>query len=191
MRPLLLPLPQGYDAKTQAMMGLFAAQLDDQIRRLKEDVAELTVAQLQWQPRPGHNTVGMLLAHIAIAEVWWVCVCIRQVPPTPQGEETIRRVLGIGMDDDGLPCPPDATHPATLAGKPLDFYFRLLDAARAATHDVLRDLTDADLERTYVKGERTVSNAWTLYHILEHLAAHYGGIGLMKHLMRDAGVLKA
>jgi hypothetical protein len=53
-------IPKGYDAKTQKKVGLFAAQLDDQLKRLKNNVRGLTVKQLEWQQKPGLNTIGML-----------------------------------------------------------------------------------------------------------------------------------
>jgi hypothetical protein len=95
------------------------------------------------------------------------------------------------MDDDGLPCPPDGGHPASLAGKTLADYLTMLDAARAASHGVMRTWRDADLASTYKRRDQTISREWTLYHVLEHFAAHHGQVLLLRHLMRDAGVLAA
>jgi len=68
MREIKLEFPSGYDQKTQAIVGLFAAQFDDMLRRLKKVVEELEVRHLEWQPAPGMNTVGMLLAHLRSEE---------------------------------------------------------------------------------------------------------------------------
>jgi uncharacterized damage-inducible protein DinB len=76
-----------------------------------------------------------------------------------------------------------------LKGWTLTDYLRALDAARAATHEVLRGWRDADLLSTYELRGRTHSYEWTLYHVLEHFAGHYGQILLLEHLMRDAGLL--
>ena len=51
-----IKIPKGYDPKTQGRIGLFAAQLDDQLKLLKKDVKNLTVEQLEWQQRPGSST---------------------------------------------------------------------------------------------------------------------------------------
>ena len=72
MSDLVLPPVDGYDADTQRTVAFVAAQLDDQLRRLKASVDGLFTADLEWQQGPGRNTVGMLLAHIAVAEAWWV-----------------------------------------------------------------------------------------------------------------------
>ena len=63
-----LSVPTGYHSQEVA---LFVGMLDDQLRLLTEDTRGLTVEQLAWQPAPGMNTIGMLLAHIAIVEVFW------------------------------------------------------------------------------------------------------------------------
>ena len=53
-------------------VGLFLWQLEDQSRRLTEDTRGLTPEELEWQPAPGMNTIGMLLAHIALVEAGWI-----------------------------------------------------------------------------------------------------------------------
>ena len=110
--------------------------MDDQSRRLTEDTRDLTPAELAWQPAPGMNTIGMLLAHIAIVEVYWLNTAMESGTPFPCHE-----VLGIGEDDDGLPLPADAAPPQTLQGKTLDFYDDLLARARKYTVAATRGLT--------------------------------------------------
>ena len=48
------------------------AQMDDQSRRLTEHTRGATADELAWQPAPGLQTIGMLLAHIAVVEVYWM-----------------------------------------------------------------------------------------------------------------------
>jgi len=190
MKERKLTTPDGYDLSSQRLVASFASQLDDQLRRLKEAVAELSTTHFEWQPHPGVNTVGMLLAHIAVAEAFWINVAPAGIPLEPDGDNLILRIIGIRMDDDGLPLKPSGHHPATLSGKTLADYLNILDKMRAATNAAIRTWHDADLDHDYTLRDATVTRSWTLYHILEHLAAHYGQILLMKHLMRDAGVLE-
>lgn len=189
----LLPLPSGYDPATQHAVGLFAAQLDDQSRRLLEAVAGYPVAALEWQPGPGNNTTGMLLAHMAIAEAYWMTVAAAGMRYDPEGVAHLHALFGIHPDDDGFPAKGRSGHPATLAGRTLEFYVDLLARARSATHSVLRGWTDASLAETYVTtfSGRTCSRGWTVYHVLEHFCGHFGQVLLLRHLMRDAGVLPA
>mgnify|MGYP003341740992 FL=1 len=90
------------------------------------------------------------------------------------------------MDDDGLPCPPDGGHPASLSGRTLADYTVMLNAARASTHAVMRRWRDVDLPTTYRLRDRDISYEWTVYHVLEHFASHYGQILLLLHLQRNA-----
>lgn len=191
MKTRKLAFPKGYDRKTQKQVASFAAQLDDQLRRLKEDTGGLTTRQLQWQPHKGVNTVGMLLAHLAIVEVWWINIASREMPAEPDGERQLKKTIGIGGDDDGLPLKKDGPHPAALKGYTLKQYFSMLGKARISVHKELRTWKDKDLQKTYRRRKFDITYEWTLYHVLEHFAGHYGQILLLKHLMVDAKVLKA
>ncbi len=184
-----LPRATQYDSSSQRIVGLFAVQFDDQLKLLRESVKDLSVSQLEWQPHPGVNTIGMLLAHLAVVEVFWITVAAREVPLEPEGDELILKTIGIHMDDDGLPLKADGKHPDTLSGKSAHDYLQMLDLARAAVHAELRGWRDDQLESTFMRKTRAITRSWTLYHVLEHFAGHYGQILLLKHLMRDAGVL--
>ena len=185
MPELLLPAPPTYDPRAQAIVGLMAASLDDQSRRLRETVAGLQVEHLEWQERPGRNTIGMLLAHLAGTEIGWFYVVCGGLS-NEDGKRVVRDHLGI--DSDGIPLPPDGMHPTHLEGRDLVNYEDLLARARRATHALLTTWDDASLDTTATFGARTVSRRWVLYHILEHFAAHYGQITSLLHCMRDHAV---
>ena len=188
--PRRLAVPDGYDVATNPRVASFAAQLDDQLRRLEKDVADLETRHLEWQIHPGTNTAGMLLAHLAVVDLWWMVIAPRGKMPGPETDATMQEVIGIAMNDDGLPIPKDGTHPASLAGRTLQDYLSMLDRARAATHASLRAWKDSTLHEGYELGDRQISWEWTAYHVLEHFAGHYGQILMLKHFMRDAGVLE-
>jgi len=67
--------------------------------------------------------------------------------------------------------------------------------ARAHTKRIAAPLGDADLEREIVREHpnperrearagRVITPRWTLYHMLEHEAGHYGQILLLRHQHR-------
>jgi uncharacterized damage-inducible protein DinB len=162
--------------------------MEDQTRRLTESTRDLKPEELSWQPSPGMNTIGMLLAHIAIVELFWV-----HVGPAALTEPEFDSVgvLGIGADDDGLPLPESGAPPAVLAGRDLAFFDDVLARARAHTRRHTLGLRDQDLGRmgSLTRPDGTSSSftvRWVLYHILEHQAGHYGQILLLRHLYRDA-----
>jgi uncharacterized damage-inducible protein DinB len=163
----------------------FYAQLDDQSHLLLQDLRGISAAELQWQPKRGMNTIGMLLAHIAIVEVFWVNIAIEREPGAG-----IQKVLGIDRDDDGMPLPAGEAPPAVLRGRTLAWYAARLARARTWAKRTVRGWPDASMERFILRtrrdGTRTrVSRRWILYHLLEHQAGHYGQILLLRHWYRD------
>jgi uncharacterized damage-inducible protein DinB len=179
-----LPIPPGYRSREAA---LFVAQMDDQSRRLKVRTRDLTPEELAWQSQPGMNTIGMLLAHIAIVEADWM-----QTGPLGRTSFDALGVLGINEDDDGMPLADDAGPPQILAGRDLAFFDDLLARARDFTRLHATPLTDSDLDRRVERiqddGSRDIFTVrWVLYHMLEHLAGHFGQILLLRHTFRVAG----
>jgi uncharacterized damage-inducible protein DinB len=178
----LIRAPRGY-RNTEA--ALFLAQFDQLSDSLWQDLADIKPAELAWQPRRGMNTVGMLLAHNAIVEVFWM-----QRSGTGFDAVGLRRTLGIGIDDDGMPIPPEGAPPAALRGWNVADYRALHAKARAYAKRTAKAFTTADLERRVdVKrrdGKRFRFNIrWMLYHLLEHYAGHYGQILLLRHQYKD------
>jgi GNAT superfamily N-acetyltransferase len=171
----------------QAAIAVFVAQLDDQTRRLLRTVEGLTVADLEWQPRPGRNTAGMLLEHIAQTEVFWMAVAAGAATDRASGERATRDVLGLGLEDDGMPLAPGGRHPAALAGFDLARYVEILQRARRYLKTVASSWTDAELATCGVYEGDEFAREWTLYHLLEHYAQHAGQLGLVLALRRQTG----
>ena len=165
-------------------IGIFVAQLEDQSRRLYESLDGITAEELGWQPAPGMNTIGMLLAHLAVVEIWWAGMALDLENPVTEP------VIGINVDGDGMPLSEGGTPPAHLAGKDLAFYLDLLSRARAYVRETYARMMDPDLNRTITRtwdeDTRIYSVRWILYHTLEHFAGHYGQILLLRHLYQAA-----
>jgi len=180
------------DSFKSQQVGLFVAQMDDQNRRVFEDVKDISPAELEWQSAPGMNTIGMLLAHIAIVEVWWIHVGPLAKGSTEAAAEPLPGIIGLGLQDDGMPIErAGGLPPQILAGKDLAFYEDVLRKARHFTKETAVSFTDSDLDRTGSLKRRdgstgTYTVRWVLYHLLEHEAAHYGQIGFIRHQYRDA-----
>jgi len=171
----------------QAAIALFVAQLDDQTRRLLKSIEGLSVADLEWQPRPGRNSAGMLLAHIATTEAFWTSVVTGDATDQASGDRACREILGLGLDDDGMPLPADGRHPAALAGFDLARYVDLLHRARGHLKTVAAGRRDADLATFGVYDGNEFGREWALYHLLEHFAQHAGQVGLVLALRRQTG----
>lgn len=177
----LLGSPPGYRSPRIAQ---FMWQLDEQRRSLLDDLRGLEPDELAWQPAPGLNTIGMLLAHVAFAEAHLV-----QVGLLGEAVGHAHDVIGIREEDEGMPLAPGAAPPAALAGRDLAFFADALARARAHTRSVAAALADGALEetvqRTRPDGTRRVFNrGWVFYHLIEHEAGHRGQINLLRHLRR-------
>jgi uncharacterized damage-inducible protein DinB len=167
------------------VVARFAAGLLDQHRQLEATIANPGL-DLEWQPAPGRNSIGMLVAHNAIVEVWWLDAVARDAATRADAEARVRARLGIGSDDDGMPAVAGSAHPAALRGFTVAQYVDLLAKARASTAACLATWRDADLERLHRAGTRSVTRGWILYHVLEHFAQHAGQVALLAALQRVA-----
>ena len=176
-----LVTPPGFRS---ASVARFLWQMDEQRRTLIADTRGLSAAALGWQPAPGMNTIGMLLAHIAYAECHLVQVGLEGKPASD-----VRAIIGIGEEEEGLPLAPESPPSPALAGRDLAWFDGLLDQARAETRRVAVTLGENDLARDVHRrrpdgSERVFNVGWVLYHILEHEAGHRGQINLLRHLSR-------
>jgi len=177
----LLEVPEGYRS---APVARTLWQMDDQSRRLVEATADATPEELGWQPAPGMNTIGMLLAHIAVAEAHMTAIGLERL-----ASSDVPGLLGLTTDDDGLPLPEGGRPPAALGGRTIEYFHGLLEKARANTRRVAVTLSDSDLAHRVTRprpdGNQRIFNLdWMLYHLLEHEAGHFGQILLLRHLYR-------
>ena len=178
---LLLKPEAGYRS---GEAGSFLLQMDDQSRLLLDAARGLTPEELEWQPALGMNSIGMLIAHLAIAEAFWT-----QAGVLAMSKFDVRPVLGLGDDDDGMPLEPGGLAPASLRGKQLPYFEDLLARSRSYLKEAAVTLTDPDLERVITRArpdgsQRVVNIRWVLYHLLEHYSGHFGQILLLRHLHR-------
>jgi uncharacterized damage-inducible protein DinB len=178
----VLEIPRGWRSREAAS---FALQLQFLSARRFVDIASATPAELAWQPQRGANTIGMLLAHVEIVEVFWMLRATSGESPA-----RLRRILGIAMEDDGIPIPRHGRPPASLRARPLAWYRRLHQRARGQTLRALRAISPAAMRRIVEvrPGDGRVipvNVRWILFHLIEHEAAHYGQMMTLRHAYRD------
>ncbi len=189
-----LPLA-GECASMQAAVLL--AGLRDLHRQLDELAAGLSPAQLEWQPgvRPagaagtGRNTMGMLLAHIAVAETH-----LTQVGLKGDRDGHVQDVIGISVEDEGMPVPPGGGPAPALAGRDAAFFRAMLDRSLAHLTAAVTPLTDADLDVVVRRPprpdgtQRVFDRRWVLFHAVEHAAQHLGQLTSLRNQATAAGI---
>jgi uncharacterized damage-inducible protein DinB len=178
----LLPTDPDFDPATQSAVAFALAHLDDQTHQLRELVGPLSPADLARQPEPGANTIGMLTAHISIAEAYWMAV-VWAGRPAEELDAVIRGLLGIGADDDGMPLARDGAAPEALSGRTADELVACVLAARAFTRRTLLATRDSALAEVLELPRRTgvlrTTRRWILYHVIEHQTWHLGQIATL------------
>ncbi len=151
---------------------------------VREAAQGLTPEQLGRQSAPGRNTLGMLLAHIAVAETH-----LGQIGLVGDPSGHVQDVLGIREDDDGLPLPADGSPPAALEGRDLAFFMDLIARAEAHTSAACEGLTDEVLSHEIVRPprpdgtQRVFDRRWILLHMVEHAASHLGQIRVLRSVL--------
>jgi uncharacterized damage-inducible protein DinB len=157
--------------------------MEDQRSRLLDAVKGISSRELEWQAAPGMNSIGMLLAHLAIGEALWTQRALLGLT-----EADLKPAIGLSREDDGIPLAVDGRPPGGLDDKTLADYEGHLSRARACLREAATPLTDADMDRGIALTRRgatyTMNIRWVLYHLLEHFAGHFGQILLLRHLYR-------
>lgn len=166
----------------------FFAQMEDQSKRLFDAIRGITPEELEWQPAPGMNSIGMLLAHMAACEVGWAQRALERVEMVDI-DAFLVALAALGQEDDGIPLPPDGKPPAYLRGKDLTYYEDRLARARAYWCEAAAKITDADMDPEitqagYGGSQRIFNVRWAMYHVLVHFPGHVGQILLLRHLYR-------
>jgi len=116
---------------------------------------------LDWVPGPGMNSLGVLVAHIAGAERYWIGDVAGR---DPSGRDRAAEFRTQGLDGTALRA--------------------RLSMVLAHSRAVLAGLTLAELEalRVSPRNGQKFTVAWALAHALEHTALHLGHIQITRQL---------
>jgi uncharacterized damage-inducible protein DinB len=180
----ILPAP-GF---ASASVALKLAEIADVHEQLRRAVRGLPPSAFAFQQAPRTNTMGMLVAHIALAEVNLAQVVLLAEPKghTPD-------VLGLSTDDDAMPIERyGGTPPAALAGKDEAFFRSLIDRAEEHTFAACRSLREEQLGEEIARPPRpdgsfrVFDRRWALHHMVEHAAQHLGQIQVLKRQWKAA-----
>lgn len=129
-------------------------------------IADLPAEALNWRPIKGvddhaTNSLGVLAAHVAGAEHFWMAEVVGGFPATRDREAEF------------------AFHVSDAS----ELRFRLEKSA-AETKAVLEMLTETDLNSTRQVQGRSVPVRWAILHVVDHMALHLGHMQITYQLWR-------
>jgi uncharacterized damage-inducible protein DinB len=168
MSELLQVVPlSGYDpAIGRALWAL------EEVRRTTEQrVAGLSPEVLDWEgTERDEDSIGSLLYHIALVEVSWLYLDIREEPLPPE----IREDFPHAMSRDG--------RLARLRGEGIDESVARLRRTRRRFLDVMRAMQPEDWVRARDPADTdySVTPEWAVFHLVEHEAGHGAQIGSLR-----------
>ena len=127
-------------------------------------VQGLTIAELDHLHDAGSNSIGALLAHIAVVERSYQILTFEQRNLSPHENQLWSAALKLGADGRRL-----------LRGRPLEGYLDELTAVRQVTLETLATRDDDWLERT-VSPAPGINAHWAWFHVAEDEINHRGQI---------------
>lgn len=130
-----------------------------------------------WQPYQGSPSIGALVFHMIMAEVYWFERFVLDLPWDPE-ERKLILVDETDVDEGRWPEPPR---------QPIQWYFDLHDKVRARTLEAVKRWPEAHAAKEGHGDQITMR--WVLGHVIQHESYH-GGQAVMLHEMwkrRSAG----
>jgi uncharacterized protein DUF664 len=153
------PLP-GYTPIIGRLVGMLRYSRHTTLRA----VAGLSIAELDHLHDETSNSIGALLAHIAVVERSYHCLTFEERRPSPQELASWEPALTLGAEGRRL-----------LRDKPLDEYVHELAETRALTLQGLAARDDAWLERA-LSAAPAMNAHWAWFHHAEDEINHRGQI---------------
>jgi uncharacterized damage-inducible protein DinB len=170
-----VPLP-GYPEP----YGLLCAILQDATVDWRGELwgAKIGPEVMTWRPRPGGQSIGAVILHMIVAEVFWFerFVLEREI------DAEDKRLLmwdEIDVDKGSWPEPPY---------QPLSWYFELHDRFRARTLDAVKQWPAPGSLKDRAGENHKYSMLWVLGHVIQHEAYHGGQVVMLYDLWKNRDV---
>lgn len=134
--------------------------------RLTAALEGLPQQAIDWAPGEEMNSIGVLIAHIAGAERYWIGDV---VAGDESGRVRATEFETVGMDRDSL--------------------LARLDEVLAHSRGVLAGLSEEQLaeERVSPRVDERFTLGWSLLHALKHTAEHVGQVEMTRQLWEQQG----
>jgi uncharacterized damage-inducible protein DinB len=162
---------EGEMSENRSSLATFYKGWDVYQEHLVRAVAPLSAEQLAIHPAPHLRSIGVLVAHIISARVWWFHYVL--------GEGGADLAPLVTWDDDGEPA------------RTADELVHGLEATWQVIRAALERWTPADLAQIFPRPrapERTYARQWIIWHIIEHDLYHGGELSYALGIHNLAGI---
>lgn len=170
MKKDTVPLP-GYPEPYGLLCAILQDATIDWRSEIHEDLGpEITT----WRPRPGGQSIGAIILHMIIAEVFWFEQFALDRVISAEDKELLKW-NEIDVDEGHWPDVPS---------QPLSWYFALHDRFRARTLEAVKSWPAADFLKDRAGEDWKYSMRWVLGHVVQHEAYHGGQIVMLYDLWK-------
>jgi uncharacterized damage-inducible protein DinB len=154
----------------------FLEMLDKTRSTTLRKIKNMPVEELDWQYKPGWNTIGALLSHTAALEHYFRIEFVEGRKLIPAEEEKWLPALDLGHHV-----------PTLIRGLPVAFYQDAFAESRRLFLESFKKM-DFDSFTRRIEGydpQEGCNLAWVLYHMIEDEIRHCGQIALLHKLYND------
>lgn len=163
-RSLIADLPAGSPPEIARWLWVLA----DTRRRTLEVLDGLDASRID-EPGPVGNSIGTILAHVAVIETDWLYV---EILEEDYPADLLALLPPDVRDEDG--------HLLATPGLPLARYLEAMSAVRAKLVERIGRLPAEDLYRVRSLPDYDVNPEWVLNHLVQHEAEHRAEIALIR-----------
>jgi uncharacterized damage-inducible protein DinB len=156
--------------------GLLAAILQDSTSEWRGEIqGDPGPGVTTWRPRPGGQSIGAIILHMIIAELFWfeIVALDREIDPA---DKELLKWDEIDVDEGAWPDVPS---------EPLSWYLELHDRYRARTLEALKEWPSSETLKELHGRKRSMR--WVLGHVVQHEAYHGGQIVMLYDLWKNRG----
>lgn len=161
--------------------GALKSGMTEYLADLKSSLDGLTDAELRWQTTLDSNHILWIVWHMAKVEDGWINSSLA-------GGESVWDSGGwakkTGIDSEGSGYGQTADEVRSMPTVDAVLLIDYFDAVRAASFNVIDDLSDDDLAKSFTRGNRSVTWSWILGHVLAEEAQHLGHVGFIRGMIR-------
>jgi uncharacterized damage-inducible protein DinB len=154
----------------------FMGMLSDSRITTLTTIKDMTIEELDWQFRPGWNTIGSLLSHLIALEHYFRIEFVEGRKLTVEEEKKWLPALDLGQHV-----------PALIRSLPIEFYLSAFVESRTLFQESFKKI-DFDSFTRRMEGydpQEGCNMAWVLYHMIEDEIRHRGQISLLHKAYKE------